>query len=122
MKVYVIEKGMYSSKFIVGVVESEEEAKQICEVVSDEKYGGKAHYTEYDTEQFKTNLIKYVVDNTYTEWNVKFCEDWEWTEFDHNGVAYADCYVIFAHNQKEAIKIAQDMAAEEFAKKKGVKL
>jgi hypothetical protein len=29
MKVYVIEKGMYSDRHIIGVVETEEEAKKI---------------------------------------------------------------------------------------------
>lgn len=122
MKVYVIQKGVYSSKFIVGVVESKEEADQICEAISDDHYGGKAFYEEFNTEDFKTNLIKFKVNNSYGEWDAEYCEPYEWDQYDHNVIAYDDYYIVYAHNKEEAIKIAQDMKAEELAKKKGVKL
>ena len=52
MKVYVIEKGCYSDRHVVGVTETEKEAKAICKVISGKYKYDKASYTEYDTKQF----------------------------------------------------------------------
>ena len=120
MKVYVIQKGVYSSKFIVGVVTSEEEAKQICEAISDNHYGGEAFYDEFETDDLKTNLIKFKVDNSYGEWEVEYCNPYEWEEYNCNGTVYENYYIIFAHNKEEAIKIAQDIKGAENAIEKRI--
>ena len=120
MKVYVIQKGVYSSRFIVGVVTSEEEAKQICEVISDNHYGGEAFYDEFETDDLKTNLIKFKVDNSYGDWEVEYCSPYEWEGYNCSGAVYENYYIIFAHKKKEAIKRAQDMKAAEQAIKKNM--
>ena len=120
MKVYVIQKGVYSSRFIVGVVTSEEEANQICEAISDNHYGGEAFYDEFDTDSFKINLIKFKVDNSYGDWKVEYCEPYEWEEYNCNGAVYENYYIVFAHNKEEALKTAQDIKAAENAIEKRI--
>jgi len=120
MKVYVIQKGVYSSRFIVGVVTSEEEAKQICKAISDNHYGGEGFYDEFDTDDLKTNLIKFKVDNSYGDWEVEYCNPYEWEGYNCNGTVYENYYIIFAHNKEEAIKIAQDIKAAENAIEKRI--
>lgn len=71
MKVYVVEKGAYSDRHIVGIAESQEEAKEIARAVT----GARNPYyvrdnvtiTEYDTKAFANGRLKFLVnfyDNT----------------------------------------------------------
>lgn len=121
MKVYVIEKGQYSGRYVAAVTDNEEEAKLICEAIADKNYEDDATYTEFDTEQFRTNLLRFEVSYyTYDEPEVHFCEYWEWNEIKSNTRIHEDEYVVFARNKEEALKIAQDMRAEGIAKRKGI--
>lgn len=119
MKVYVIQKGQYSDCHIVGVALTSEAANKIAKAVSGPYSYDKAFVEEYDTERFSTGLFRYCV--TYDGY------DWE-AEYDEyncyinatTGKLYGDTFVIDARSPEEAIKIAQDMAAEAKAKEAGI--
>lgn len=112
MKVYVIKKGIYSDRHVVGVVETEEEAKKICEVISSKKWSSdKATYEEYDTKQFQTNRIRFTVQCFDGEWSVEYDDYDLYSNYTDNGLVYEDFWVIYANSPEQAIKIAQDMKA-----------
>ena len=123
MKVYVIMKGEYSDRHVVGVALDEEKAKKIAEAMSDGFGYGDAWVDEYDTEEFTTMRIRYIVD--YYEsgrWEV-VVDDWgNYEEYTENSAAahYEGKYIVFAESQEQAIKIAQDMRAQELAKENGI--
>lgn len=123
-KVYVIEQGEYSDRHVVGVTETEEEAKTICNAIDgDSCRNSGTSYTEYDTKRFSTKKIKYGVDfDEAFEWSAECIEGDsfydEYTENCHDGAWYD--YIIFANSKEQAIKIAQDMAAEEKAREAGL--
>ena len=122
MKVYVIEKGMYSDRHIVGVVESEEEAKKICNVISTHPEEDWVEYTEYDTHQFVTSRLRYHVYDYGDEWEANYDDYDLLAMYKDNSEEYGGSYVIYANSPQQAIKIAQDMKAEKLAKEKGVSL
>ncbi len=122
MKVYVIEKGMYSDRHIIGVVESEEEAKKICNVISTNQEEDWVEYTEYDTHQFSTIRLRYHVYEFCGEWNAEYDDYGLYDMYRDNEEQYEGSYVIYANSPQQAIKIAQDMRAEKLAKEKGVSL
>ena len=118
MKVYVIEKGWYSDRHIIGVVETEEEAKKICDVYSDDD--DDATYEEYDTKRFTDNRIRFVVTTDGKEWAVR-TDDYDlWSSYKENGKVYDGEYVIYAYSKEQAVKIVQDMKAVEKAREKGI--
>lgn len=59
---------MYSDRHIIGVVESEEEAKKICNVISIHPEEDWVEYTEYDTHQFVTSRLRYHVYDCCDKW------------------------------------------------------
>ena len=122
MKVYVIEKGMYSDRHIIGVVETEEEAKKICNVISTNQEEDWVEYTEYDTHQFSTIRLRYHVYEFCGEWNAEYDDYGLYDMYRDNEEQYEGSYVIYANSPQQAIKIAQDMRAEKLAKEKGVSL
>ena len=125
MKVYVIMKGEYSDIHVVGVALDEEKAKKIAEAMSDNGGSGygDAWVDEYDTEEFATMRIKYIVD--YYEsgrWEATV-DDWGgYKEYTESSVVThrENKYIVFAESQEQAIKIAQDMRAQELAKESGI--
>ena len=119
MKVYVIEKGWYSDRHIIGVVETEEEAKRVVEAIKngDDYYDNHTTYVEYDTHQFKT-LLQFKVEYLCGDWYVEFY-DLE-NLYDKSTEIYEDNWIILAKDSKQAVKIAQDMRAERLARNKGI--
>ena len=121
MKVYVIEKGRYSDRHVIGVVESKEEAEQICKAVSGHYYGEDATYEEYDTTRFQNNRMRFIVYDT-DKWRVEYDDYNLYENYKENAEYYDGAYIIYANSPDVAIKIAQDMKAEKLAKEKGVSL
>ena len=128
MKVYVIEMGCYSDRHIVGVVETEEEAKRICNNISeiDDWDADTAVYTEYDTKQFQSHRMRFVVIHDgwdgHDEWNVSYDDYDIYANYKTNTQDYEDHFIIYANSRQQAIKIAQDMYYESKAKKEGIAL
>lgn len=125
MKVYIIQKGSYSDRHIITVVTDENKAKEICEAISNRSYRyDKAYYEEYETEQYITNLFRFIVSSWGEEWEADIDDYGTYEDFTESCPAPYDynTYVIFAHNQDEAIKIAQDMKAEIAAKEAEISL
>ena len=120
MKVYVIEKGSYSDRHVVGVTETEKEAKEICKAISGEYKYDEASYTEYDTKQFQINQIRFQVSYLYNKWKAEYDDYDLYEEYRENTEVYDDFYVIYTNSPDHAIKIAQDMRAEKLAKEKGI--
>jgi hypothetical protein len=122
MKVYVIEKGIYSDRHIIGVVESEEEAKNIVEAIKCGDYKDDSiSYEEYDTRQFSDKRLRYTVSRySHGDWQAEYDDYDLYKEFKENACVYSDYYVIYANSPNQAIKIAQDMRAEELAHKNGL--
>lgn len=120
MKVYVIEKGSYSNRHVVGVTETKKEAEKICKAISGEDIYDKASCTEYDTKQFQINQIRFQVSYLWNEWEAEYDDYDFYEEYKENTEVYEDFYVIYANSPDQAIKIAQDMRAEKLAKKEGL--
>ena len=102
MKVYVIEKGEYSDRGVIGVVETEEEAKQVCSALSDGLYD--AYYTEYDTKQFSVKTTSFAVrQDADGVWDAQ-------PVGEEKSQSYPGIwpYIIEATSREQAIKIAQD--------------
>ena len=119
MKVYVIEMGEYSDRRIIGVTETEEIAKEMCEKIGGDRWD-KATYTEYDTNQFVDRKLRYIVTELCDEWYAKF-DSWDLMfTYRENSEVFEDEWVIYANSQEQAIKIAQDMKAEKAAIKEGI--
>ena len=124
MKVYVIEKGEYSGRHVIGVTDSKEKAKRICESIK-----GKGHYdedsvryTEYDTDQFTDeSFYRYEVNDLgENDWYVSY-DEWDtWGSYKQNEILSEDWFIVYAHDSDEAIKIAQDMQAKYKAEQAGV--
>jgi len=118
MKVYIIEKGWYSDRWIVGVTESEEVAKRI---VSAYDYDGDSSYRVYDTDQFQNKPFRFKVEYWSEEtWNAEVDAYETYSGYDTNTLIDIDEYIIFAKTKEQAIKIAQDMRAEYKAREEGV--
>ena len=123
MKVYVIEKGQYSDRHVVCVVENKKEAKQICDALnaSGYAYRNDAEWTEYDTASFNTSLMRWLVTNYYSDDWVAEYDDYDlYSKYTENTCDYEDHYIIYANSPQQAIKIAQDMAAQIRAQEEGI--
>lgn len=130
MKVYVVEQGCYSDRHIAGIAESQEEAKEIAEVVA----GVRNPYyvrddvtiTEYDTKAFANGRLKFLVNfynDTANVENLSLCQ--ERIEDDYSETGYIPelgRYVVFARDKEQAVKIARDMEAQRKAEEAGVAL
>lgn len=117
MKVYVIEKGAYSDRHVVGVAETKKEAEEICKAITGKYKYEIASYTEYDTKQFQINQIRFQVSYLCNEWGAEY-DDYDFYEkYKENTEVYEDFYIIYANSPDQAIKIAHDMRAEKLAKK-----
>lgn len=122
MIVYVIEKGWYLDRHIVGIVETEDEAQKICDAIKDNSWDSDSvRYEEYDTNRFKNTRMRFVVDYEYNgSWHSKY-DEYEWNDVYNNNIeSYENHYIIYANHSNEAIKIAQDMRAEKLAKENGL--
>ena len=114
MKVYVIEKGCYSDRHVVGVVETEQEAKEICKnILSDDD---SASYEEYDTKKFETELPRFCVYFCFGEWVAEYDDIGIYESYKESTEDYENHFVIFAKTKEVALKIAQDMRALRLAK------
>ena len=124
MKVYVIEQGEYSDRHVVGVTESEEDAKRICEAIGSKWHGEiDTNYHEFDTEQFTVNkLLRFEVSEYGDGWKAEYDFDDFYKHYTENTIFYEGHYIVYAKDQDHAIKIAQDMDAEYRAKKEGIAL
>ena len=119
MKVYVIEKGYYSDRHIIGVVETKKEADEICKVLYDTNSHDKDSigYTEYDTKLFQINLLRFHVSYLCNEWEAEYDDYDIYKEYKENTEIWEDNYIIYANSPDQAIKIAQDMRVEKLANK-----
>lgn len=114
MKVYVLEIGLYSDRHIIGVVETKEEAEKISQVLD-------ADYSEWDTKQLNCNRLKFIVTDYGDGWDVEYHEYEDlFPDITETQVIYDGLYCVFANSQDQARKIAQDMKAEELARKAGI--
>ena len=117
MDVYVIEKGCYSDRHVVGVTETQEEAERICELLNRIKYDAYANWEKYDTHQFITKPMRFLVSNDFDEWRVDFDDYDLYKNYTENSEIYEGYYVIYAREPDVAIKIAQDLDARIKAEK-----
>ena len=115
MKVYVIEKGIYSDRRVIGVVETKEEAEAVVNAIKSND-DDSVTYEEYDTHQFKTSLL-FHVEYICGDWHVNY---YDWERVDKSVETYEDNWIVLAKNRNQAIKIAQDMRARRLAKEKGI--
>ena len=124
MRVFIILRGHYSGRYIAGVVETEEEAKRICDAIncSSVSYHNDAYYEEHDTKQFITKKLQWVVEWAYPGWDVRCADTYEHDDITESTEYYDGYYVVFADNKDQAIKIAQDIRAEKMAEREGVKV
>ena len=123
MKVYVIEKGWYSDRHIVGVVENESEAKELCKIFNNETRhdSDSVTYSEYDTKQFRNKRLRFIVnDYGIADWQCEYDDYDLYFVYPENSIVYDGCYVVYAESPQQAIKIAQDMKVMELAKKEGI--
>lgn len=121
MKVYVIQRGYYSDRHIIGVVETKEEAIRIAEALKDSWDRDSVAWREYDTKQFVDHRFRYTVERMYDNtWHIEYDEYGAYKEYEETAKIYDDNYVVYAYNTQQAIKIAQDMYYEEQAQKEGL--
>jgi len=117
MKVYVIEKGLYSDRYIIGVTDSEETAKIIQKQYD---RNNDTCYTEYDTDSFKVvKPMGYTIFyDTRTgawygypdEYGVHNYTQSKYLGKEANRSNYTtENYAVLANSLDQAIKIAQDM-------------
>lgn len=112
MKVYVIEKGCYSDRYIVGVTDSEETAKIIQKQYD---YNDDTQYTEYDTDQFKVVKPMCYTINYDTKTHIwrGYPDGYHihnYTKSEYLGKeGVIESYAVLANTLDQAKKIAQDM-------------
>ena len=119
MKIFVIEKGIYSDRHVIGVAESEEDAKAFVGAINN-KYNTDCSYEEWDTNQIKTNKLKFHVEYLCGDWYVSFDDYDAFGSYNESTEIYEDNWIIFAKSSEQAIKIAQDMRAERLAIEKEI--
>ena len=113
MRVYVIEKGVYSDRHVIGVTDDRKTAKKLCDMLD-------ASYSIWDTDQYKTkNSIRFQVynpDNNYTNdtWYAEYDEYDLYREYKENAKLYDGVYIIYADSPQQAIEIAQRMEQGEY--------
>ena len=121
MTVYVIQKGNYSDRHIIGVVETEEEAQTICNTLKRMSTwdADSIYYEAYDTKRFQTHRMRFLVDRDL-EWFVEYDDYNLYANYKESSPIYYGYYVVYADSPEQAVKIAQDLDAEETAKREGV--
>lgn len=118
MIVYVIETGCYSDRDIYAVVETEDEAKKICDVL---KSAGEddAAYAAYDTKQIQCDRLPFRVYKFNGRWHAEALYP-DMPTHGNTYNAFTGIYDIFAHSAEQAIRIAQDMETERKAIAAGI--
>lgn len=118
MKVYVIEKGEYSDRRIIGVTLTEEEANEIKDTI--ESYDDTT-VTEYDTDQFKTSLFRFEVCLPRGDVEFRFLYENEGKKSHLDYVCGRSAYyIVYAKTREHALKIASDMEARRMAEESGI--
>lgn len=123
MIIYVIEQGRYSDRHVVGLVETEEEAKRLCDSLNKCAciYKNSATYTAYDTKQFQTKKMRYTVTFLYEDEPLVEYDDYGFYDtYDHSVMVHSGFFVIYADTPEQALKIAYDMRAEAEAERNGL--
>lgn len=120
MKVYVIESGCYSDSHIVCVKETEDEAKEVINILSKARNSDNLRYTEYDTNQFNLKRIKFLVIYMFEEWYVEYDSYDSYVDVKENSEIYEDAYIVYSDSVDKAIKIAQDMRSYIKASKENI--
>lgn len=113
MKVYVIEHGYYSDRYIIGVTESRKDAEEIVRAMNLDEDA--TDITEYDTEQFKVNnRLRFFVElGFYGDDECSFEDDSScYSKILKTTRLYDSAYIVYAKNHEEALKIARDMEAQ----------
>lgn len=118
MKIYVMQKGQYSDRHVIGVTDNKDKAIKICDMID-------ANWSEWDTDQFNLpNVMRFTVSNPYNsytnEWLAEFDDYDIYDEYKDNSVVYDGYYVVYADSPNTAIKIAQDMEAQIKAERAGL--
>lgn len=113
MKVYVIQKGMYSDRHIIGIVETMDEAIGIKQAILKNPYDDDITIDEYDTKQFQINRMRFLVEY-YTDgsWDIEYDEYDTWKDFAENSEVWDNTFIVYANSKDQALKIAQDMYAQ----------
>ncbi len=117
MIVYVVEKGEYSSRHIVGVTLNPETAARL-EKLADSEYE-RAFTTEYETDVYDDKRQKFIVEDIDGEWDAELDTRGRFGYIKENTTLWGE-YMVFAESKEQAIKIAQDMKAQKLAEKNGV--
>ena len=113
MKVYVIQKGVYSDRHIIGIVETMDEAIGIKQAILKSPYDDDITIEEYDTKQFRTNRMRFLaLYYTNGSWDIEYDDHNIWEDFVENGEIWDDAFIIYANSKNQALKIAQDMYAQ----------
>ena len=113
MKVYVIQKGIYSDRHIVCVVETMDEAISIKQAIINSPYDDDVTIDEYDTKQFQTKKIRFIA-NYYSNgfWDIEYDDYNCWSNYSESTEAFDNTYIVYANSRDQALKIAQDMHAQ----------
>ena len=119
MKVYVIEKGAYSDRHIVGVCLDKKKADEIAKAISVNIYN-QAYVTEYDTDQFIISPLRWTVGYYTHKWSAEYDDYNLHTQYTESTALNRHNFIVYADTKEQAIKIAQDLRAEYLAKKKGI--
>ena len=124
MMVYAILKGWYSDRHIVGIVESEKEAKELCKMFNKEtRYDSDSvSYEEYDTKKFSDKRFRFIV-NDYAglgDWECEYDDYDLYKNYKDTTSLGSSGFIVYAESPQQAIKIAQDMRAMELAEKEGI--
>ena len=113
MKVYVIQKGCYSDRHIIGIVETMDEAIGVKKAILKSPYDDDITIEEYDTEQFQTNRMRFLAEYyTNGSWNIEYDDHNIWENFVENSEIWDNAFIIYANSNNQALKIAQDMHAQ----------
>ena len=115
MKVYVIEKGSYSERHVIGVVKTLKEAEDLIKFF--EKENDYVTFEEFDTDQFKQKL-RFIVERPFDNWIATFDDYNSYNRYKNNSEVYPGCYVVYSDSYENAIKIAQNMYLQKYNDKK----
>ncbi len=130
MKVYVIEKGEYSDRHVIGVTLDEEKAKYVVEEGNNRErktfwYSTDYAYTEFEMDKFdelynlyKNNYKLFRVEKDLKNKDITISERDIADNLDNSGIvrkydydSYLSVYVL-ANTTEKALKIASDKFAE----------
>lgn len=132
MKIYVVMKGEYSDRHVVGVTVDKEIAETMAERFTENpEYGyDSCHIEEYeDAAEFidarHVYEIAFYPDGTYEVCQCNDYEDYDWqnacqkkvSQYRTNGTIWINC---LANDSEHAFKIACDRKTEYLAEKEGI--